>query len=696
MLIHFHQYENATLTDKRLSGTTRTLYDFMFAHSHLKSHDFSMSIRQLAEGISRAMITARFHLNKLIAMGFVTRILQKDSFNPRWNKESRFIVHQIPTIDPDDYHEVSQSENSGKHIVPPIEKSIVTPFENQEGKEEIEEKRKDKKLTLKREAKTPLPAEYDKDRKRQARILALKDVPDILRTTAEYLLQKTDRFHITPHELEVLRSLVDTHTPVRIQKEIDKCCERFIRLNKNLRQLTFNYIGKCLEKQRSLVRKKRPSESHVEAPVTQREAEEVQECLMPLEEAQQVISEYAPEKPKEESLPKETEELYERLQTVSDEKVRIYNEYVESLPRDEYGCTIFPEKDPIDYEITMDEYLKLKYPEAEDEELRTDNIRDQRGLEDAKKIDTGCATCKSPDTCWLPNGYKIGRTRPNALLMADARGRKHLELRYGGCIKCKHGERKQRPIDHEFESRLKQSGLTELQAHQTFEHHEHVNVSPEIVIAKAQAILAVQKGTSLILAGKAGTGKTHLAIAIAIETMKRGRQALFRNVPELLDELRERARNYDDFYQMMRKYKDVSCLVLDDLGKEKTTQAGLDYLYQIIDARYRNGRQTIVTTNALSIEGLKNRWNEGVIEPLISRILENGEYVRICEGENRRLKKPQRLPEEKSAPMAVSESKDPEVSVRIEESRSLREILPDNAPPQERCQKSARNTRIPA
>ena len=171
---------------------------------------------------------------------------------------------------------------------------------------------------------------------------------------------------------------------------------------------------------------------------------------------------------------------------------------------------------------------------------------------------------------------------------------------------------------------MKNSGLTEAQAHQTFENHEHINVSPEIVIAKAQAILTAKKNTSLILSGKAGAGKTHLAVATAIEVMRQGRQALFRNVPEMLDDLRERAKNHNDFYYAMRRYKDVPCLVLDDLGKEKTTQAGLDYLYQIIDSRYRNGKQTIVTMNAQSIEGLKNRWNEDAIEPLISRLLENG------------------------------------------------------------------------
>ena len=155
--------------------------------------------------------------------------------------------------------------------------------------------------------------------------------------------------------------------------------------------------------------------------------------------------------------------------------------------------------------------------------------------------------------------------------------------------------------------------------------------------------------------------------------MRQERQALFRNVPEMLDDLRERAKNHDDFFYAMRKYKDVPCLVLDDLGKEKTTQAGLDYLYQIIDSRYRNGKQTIVTTNARSIEGLKNRWNEDAIEPLISRLLEKGTWVTIREAENRRLKKTQVLSEDKA--IARTEP---------EESRSLQEILPE-AKKREQC-----------
>lgn len=106
---------------------------------------------------------------------------------------------------------------------------------------------------------------------------------------------------------------------------------------------------------------------------------------------------------------------------------------------------------------------------------------------------------------------------------------------------------------------------------------------------------------------------------------------------ELLDELRNAAR-YTDYLDVINGFKRVPCLILDDLGKERVTDAGLDYLHQIVDYRYRYELQTVVTTNALTVEELSSWGNANFITPMVSRLLENGEWVTIRNAEDYRVK----------------------------------------------------------
>jgi len=87
----------------------------------------------------------------------------------------------------------------------------------------------------------------------------LNDVPDIMRTTARYLLQRTGRASLKWSEIEALRALSYAHKPVRVQKEIERACERFLAKGKELITLTFNYIQGALRNQRTFVQKKNPA-----------------------------------------------------------------------------------------------------------------------------------------------------------------------------------------------------------------------------------------------------------------------------------------------------------------------------------------------------------------------------------------------------------------------------------------------------
>ena len=66
-------------------------------------------------------------------------------------------------------------------------------------------------------------------------------------------------------------------------------------------------------------------------------------------------------------------------------------------------------------------------------------------------------------------------------------------------------------------------------------------------MAKIQAKKAAVDHSNIILAGRAGVGKTYLSVATVIYAMREeGRQARFRLVNEILDELRHAARYCTD------------------------------------------------------------------------------------------------------------------------------------------------------
>ncbi len=104
----------------------------------------------------------------------------------------------------------------------------------------------------------------------------------------------------------------------------------------------------------------------------------------------------------------------------------------------------------------------------------------------------------------------------------------------------------------------------------------------------------------LLLMGRYGCGKTHLAAAIANYAIDAGVSTLFLTVPDLLDWLRYAysgsAMSFEDRFEEIRE---IPMLILDDFGTQNATPWAQEKIFQIMNHRYINQLPTVVTSNML-------------------------------------------------------------------------------------------------
>lgn len=159
--------------------------------------------------------------------------------------------------------------------------------------------------------------------------------------------------------------------------------------------------------------------------------------------------------------------------------------------------------------------------------------------------------------------------------------------------------------DARVETLMEKSGLS-----RRFRRYTFANFRPMASNGAGRALIRVEEylanweenreeGRGLYLCGGVGTGKTHLAVAILNELVRKKRvPSLFVTVPELLDNLRETynkpGRNLDEW---MDAVQNAEFLVLDDLGSERPTEWVRERIFVIVNHRYREALPTVFTSN---------------------------------------------------------------------------------------------------
>jgi DNA replication protein DnaC len=144
----------------------------------------------------------------------------------------------------------------------------------------------------------------------------------------------------------------------------------------------------------------------------------------------------------------------------------------------------------------------------------------------------------------------------------------------------------------------------------------------------------LENGTSRVFYGNVGTGKTHLACAIANEVMKKHQKSvLFTRAMRMLMDFKgtysKTSRQSER--DIVDRYASPDLLIIDEVGVHYGTDAEKVIFFEILDERYVNLKPTILITNQ-NIEGL----NEAVGDRIVDRMNENGGGAMLFDWESYR------------------------------------------------------------
>lgn len=184
------------------------------------------------------------------------------------------------------------------------------------------------------------------------------------------------------------------------------------------------------------------------------------------------------------------------------------------------------------------------------------------------------------------------------------------------CPKCREEAeqeqmiRLQEEIQQSIRDRISNSGIPKRFLKSTLENYKATIPGQKAALRTIKAYLKqLEAGSdcSLVLCGLPGTGKTHLACALAIKFLEnsKGKKTIkytttYRATTDVKSSYRNDSQKTE--HEIIKQYQSYGLLILDEVGVQFGSNTEKLIFYQIINGRYEEMKPTIIISNLTKLE----------------------------------------------------------------------------------------------
>jgi DNA replication protein DnaC len=156
-----------------------------------------------------------------------------------------------------------------------------------------------------------------------------------------------------------------------------------------------------------------------------------------------------------------------------------------------------------------------------------------------------------------------------------------------------------------------------------FKHHKS-RLESKNRIVRLLDVDFLKKGTSVVLIGNPGVGKTFLAKIIGWRACQANQRVLFSTAMDMLNHLNASQVDHS-LVRKLRVYTEPALLIIDELGYLALDQQTSNLFYQVISTRHSQKRSTVITTNTAFSDWGNILYNTTIATAIVDRLIENSE-----------------------------------------------------------------------